>query len=79
MSDEEKKVIFVENKLDQRSNLTGLVSLTVAMCFRENFAYTVTTLLQAAASNYFDENFGQFYLAKFESYLVVRLLFKGGF
>ena len=32
---------------------------------------TVKTLLLAAASNYFDEIFGQFYLAKFESYLVV--------
>ena len=42
-------------------------------------AHTVKTLLQAAASIHFDEIFGQFYLAKFESYLVVRLLFKGGF
>ena len=41
--------------------------------------YTVKTLLQAAASIHFDEIFGQFCLAKFESYLVVRLLFKGGF
>ena len=36
--------------------------------------YTVKTLLQAAASIRLDEIFGQFYLAKFESYLVVRLL-----
>ena len=54
--------------------------ITELQClFLHNRLTTIKTLLQASASNYFDENFGQFYLAKFESYLVVRLLFKGGF
>ena len=35
---------------------------------------TVKTLLQAAASTHFDQVFGQFYLAKFEFYFVVRLI-----
>ena len=79
---------LILNQMDVEAGLTDIVTYSEVYRIsmkalneleRQWNQITVKTLLQAAASIHFDETFGQFYVAKIESYLVVQLLFKGGF